>query len=62
MLVQLLTHTPEPEQVAAAAARLCYSASSVDQLLEKSRVDREALLRVITSYSIHYTKLYDFDF
>ncbi len=56
MLVQLLTHTPEPEQVAAAAARLCYSASSVDQLLEKSRVDREALLRKILSLG-HYSVL-----
>ncbi|PLX90471.1 MAG: thymidylate synthase (FAD) [Desulfuromonas sp.] len=33
MRVQLLTHTPDPEQVAAAAARLCYSDSSIDQLL-----------------------------
>jgi thymidylate synthase (FAD) len=47
MLVQLLTHTPDPEQVVAAAARLCYSASSIDRLLEKSRDDREALLRKI---------------
>jgi thymidylate synthase (FAD) len=47
MLVQLLTHTPEPEQVVAAAARLCYSASSIDQLLEKSRTDREVFLEKI---------------
>lgn len=49
MLVQLLTHTPDPEAVVAAAARLCYSPSSIDQLLEKSRSDREALLRKILS-------------
>jgi thymidylate synthase (FAD) len=49
MLVQLLTHTPDPEAVVAAAARLCYSPSSIDQLLEKSRVDRESLLRKILS-------------
>ncbi len=49
MHVQLLTHTPEPEQVVAAAARLCYSASSIDQLLEKSRVGREAFLAKILS-------------
>lgn len=49
MLVQLLTHTPEPEAVVAAAARLCYSASSVGQLLEKSRTDRQLLLRKILS-------------
>jgi len=47
MLVQLLTHTPEPEQVVAAAARLCYSASSIDQLMEKSRTDQDAFLNKI---------------
>lgn len=49
MIVQLLTHTPDPEQVVAAAARLCYSDSSIGQLLEKSRTDREAFLRKILS-------------
>ena len=33
--VKLLAHTPEPERVVAAAARLCYSAVGVDALLEK---------------------------
>lgn len=47
MLVQLLTHTPEPEQVVAAAARLCYSASSIERLLDKSREDHAALLAKI---------------
>ena len=47
MLVQLLTHTPEPERVAAAAARLCYSASSIERLFEKSRDDQAALLAKI---------------
>jgi len=56
MLVQLLTHTPEPEQVVAAAARLCYSAATVDQLLEKSRADRESLLRKILAIG-HYSVL-----
>lgn len=32
--VTLIAHTPEPEKVVAAAAKLCYSASGVDQLLE----------------------------
>jgi thymidylate synthase (FAD) len=49
MRVQLLTHTPEPEAVVAAAARLCYSASSIGHLLEKSRTDRNALLQKILS-------------
>ncbi|WP_298038868.1 FAD-dependent thymidylate synthase [uncultured Desulfuromonas sp.] len=44
MLVQLLTHTPDPEQVVASAARLCYSAASIDQLQEKSRADSETLI------------------
>ena len=56
MLVQLLTHTPDPEQVVAAAARLCYSASSVAELMEKSRNDREGLLRKILSLG-HYSVL-----
>jgi len=47
MRVQLLTHTPDPEQVAAAAARLCYSSASIEQLLERSRDDHAALLAKI---------------
>jgi len=47
MNVQLLTHTPDPERVVAAAARLCYSASSIDRLLTKERSEQEALLRKI---------------
>jgi thymidylate synthase (FAD) len=35
MRVQLLTHTPDPEQVAAAAARLCYSDTSIEPLLHQ---------------------------
>jgi thymidylate synthase (FAD) len=56
MLVQLLTHTPEPEEVVTAAARLCYSAASIDRLLEKSRQDRESLLSRILSLG-HYSVL-----
>jgi thymidylate synthase (FAD) len=33
--VVLLRHTPEPEEVVAMAARLCYSPASVEQLREK---------------------------
>ena len=32
--VKLIAHTPDPERVVAAAARLCYSAVGVDALLE----------------------------
>lgn len=35
MNVSLLQHTPEPERAVALAARLCYSASSIDELHEK---------------------------
>ncbi|MEG0769124.1 MAG: FAD-dependent thymidylate synthase [Ruthenibacterium sp.] len=42
MKVTLLTHTPEPEKIVAAAAKLCYSNAEIDDLLagltpEKSR-------------------------
>jgi thymidylate synthase (FAD) len=49
MLVQLLQHTPEPEQVVAAAARLCYSSSGIDQLLEQGESERNRLLEKILS-------------
>jgi thymidylate synthase (FAD) len=35
MKVELLQHTPEPERVIAAAAKLCYSSVGVDEILEK---------------------------
>ena len=47
MNIQLLTHTPDPEQVVAAAARLCYSDASIESLLERDRTDQERLLRKI---------------
>ena len=34
MKVQLLTHTPSPEKVVAAAAKLCYSGAEIDTLME----------------------------
>jgi thymidylate synthase (FAD) len=47
MRVQLLSHTPDPEQVAAAAARLCYSSADISRLMERSRDDHAALLAKI---------------
>lgn len=47
MHVQLLTHTPEPEKVVAAAARLCYSAASIDNLMGREPSEQEDLLRKI---------------
>jgi len=35
MRITLINHTPEPEKVVAAAAKLCYSSSGIDDLLEK---------------------------
>ena len=34
MKVKLLTHTPEPEKVIATAAKLCYSSSDIDTLMD----------------------------
>jgi thymidylate synthase (FAD) len=47
MRVQLLTHTSDPEQVVAAAARLCYSDASISQLLERAPEQAPRLLRKI---------------
>jgi thymidylate synthase (FAD) len=47
MRVQLLTHTPDPEQVVAAAARLCYSDASICQLLERAPEQAPRLLRKV---------------
>ena len=47
MRVQLLTYTPDPEQVVAAAARLCYSDASISQLLERAPEQAPKLLRKI---------------
>ncbi|MCL2548662.1 MAG: FAD-dependent thymidylate synthase [Symbiobacteriaceae bacterium] len=38
--VILLEHTPEPERIVAAAARLCYSSSSATDLLERLTPER----------------------
>jgi len=53
MHVELLIHTPDPEQVVAAAARLCYSNSSIDELMEKSKGDRQEFLEKILSLGHH---------
>src|SRR5512139_2006178 len=47
MRVQLLTHTPDPEQVVTAAARLCYSDASISQLLECAPEQAARLLRKV---------------
>lgn len=47
MRVQLLSHSPVPEQVVAAAARLCYSDAGIAQLLEQAPEQAPRLLRKI---------------
>ena len=34
MKVKILAHTPEPEKLIAAAAKLCYSSSPVDEIMD----------------------------
>lgn len=45
LMVKLLEHTPNPEKVIAAAAKLCYSAVGVDGILEK--MDEEKTLKFL---------------
>ncbi|NLZ37959.1 MAG: FAD-dependent thymidylate synthase [Clostridiales bacterium] len=40
MKVKLLSHTPDPDRLVAVAAKLCYSASDIDQLEEKQTPDK----------------------
>ena len=49
MVVQLLACTPNAEDVVAAAAQLCYSASSISEILERGRSKKKALLEKIVS-------------
>ena len=42
MKVTLIAHTPHPEQTIAAAARLCYSASDIDQVRERLTEEKAA--------------------
>lgn len=48
--VILLDYTPEPEKLVAAAARLCYSAKSADELMENFTPDKvEAFVRKLVA-------------
>ncbi|MBP2645658.1 MAG: Thymidylate synthase thyX [Firmicutes bacterium] len=51
MKVKLLSHTPEPERVAAAAARLCYSSAGAEELTETMSEKQIATLldRIVTT-------------
>lgn len=50
MKVELLTHTPDPERVIAAAAKLCYSEVGVDDILEKMTPEKcESFINLLVS-------------
>ena len=49
MKVELLEHTPNPERVIAAAAKLCYSAVGVDEILKKMTPEKnESFIDMLT--------------
>ena len=49
MKVELLEHTPNPERVIAAAAKLCYSSVGVDDILEKMTPEKtESFVRMLS--------------
>lgn len=49
MKVTLLTHTPEPEKVISAAAKLCYSPSDIDDLLKDLTIEKiESFINKLT--------------
>ncbi|HIS53001.1 MAG TPA: FAD-dependent thymidylate synthase [Candidatus Onthomonas avicola] len=49
--VQLIAHTPEPERVVAAAAKLCYSDTGVETLLEGLTPEKSAkFVKMLASY------------
>ncbi len=48
--VELLAHTPDPDRVIAAAAKLCYSSVGVDDILEKMTPEKtEAFIDMLSS-------------
>lgn len=50
MKVELLEHTPNPERVIAAAAKLCYSAVGVDDIMEKMTPEKtESFIEMLSS-------------
>ena len=42
MTVRLIAHTPEPEKVVAAAAKLCYSDAHIEDLLDGLDAEKAA--------------------
>ncbi len=51
MRVTLIAHTPEPEKVVAAAAKLCYSSSDVQTLMDNLTPEKvESFVELLASY------------
>lgn len=49
MIVTLITHTPEPEKVIASAAKLCYSPSDIETLMNGLTAEKvEAFIKKLT--------------
>ena len=49
MKVTLITHTPEPEKVVASAAKLCYSSSDIETLMNGLTTEKiEAFIKILT--------------
>lgn len=49
MKVTLLTHTPEPEKIVASAAKLCYSSSDIEALMDNLTDDKiEKFIKKLT--------------
>lgn len=49
--VKLIQHTPEPEKTIAAAAKLCYSAVGIDDIMDKlTEENTEKFLNMLMSY------------
>ena len=49
MKVTLITHTPEPEKVIASAAKLCYSSSDIETLMDGLTTEKvEAFIKKLT--------------
>ena len=51
MKVLLLSHTPQPEQVVAVSANLCYSKDTIEQTAEKF-FDEKETIRLIKKLKI----------
>lgn len=54
LVVKLIEHTPSPEKIVAAAAKLCYSAVGVDEILENLDDEKTGkLLNMLMTYGHH---------